>query len=72
MRKRNKWFVDKDYEDKEKLEKENYRFCKHCGSKQKIPSFTDKWLCRDCGYWVFRNSKAEFSFRMSEQLRKKK
>ena len=46
--------------------------CKHCGHKQLIPNFMKQNLCDWCGYWVFRNDKDEFKFRMSEQMKKKK
>lgn len=70
MRIRNK--ADEEFQRGMRTTQQHQYVCKHCGHKQLIPNFMDKNLCDWCGYWVFRNDKDEFKFRMSEQMKKKK
>ena len=43
--------------------------CKRCGHKVVIPKWEEKNVCDYCGYYVFKNDKDEFKFRMKEKLK---
>ena len=45
--------------------------CKHCGHSITMPN-AERTICSYCGYWVYRNKKIEFKYRMKEMLRKVK
>lgn len=65
------WLSEEELQkQQEEISKHKY-VCKHCGHKQLVPNYMEKNLCDWCGYWVFRNDKDEFKFRMNERLKKK-
>lgn len=35
--------------------------CKHCGHSVNMGSKVDKMICGWCGYYIFKNKKAEFN-----------
>ena len=43
-----------------------------CGHSNVIPAKMDKVLCTWCGNYVFRDKKAEFEYRMNEEMRRNK
>lgn len=49
----------------------NYRIKCSCGHTVYIPNCIDKLLCSWCGRYVFKDSKAEFKYRLKEKLNKK-
>lgn len=62
----------KTYEETMKLENEMHKIkyqCTRCKRKKIIPSFRDKSLCK-CGYYIFKNKKDEFEYRIKELKRK--
>ena len=61
---------DKEFKRKSEVYSQNKYQCKHCGHKQLIPNFMEKNLCDWCGFWVFKNEKDEFLFRMKEKIKK--
>lgn len=38
--------------------------CPHCGRNVYIPNKEDKKLCKNCGYYVWRDKKVEFKERL--------
>ena len=50
------------------LSKVKYQ-CKRCGRKMVIPERMTKRPCSWCGYYIFKNDKDEFAYRMNERLR---
>lgn len=50
---------------------ENRTICK-CEHSVSIPADIDKVICSWCGYYIFKNKKDEFKYRMREKLVNKK
>ena len=42
--------------------------CKRCGCTRSVRAADNKNVCRNCGYYIFRNDKEEFKYRMKERL----
>lgn len=42
--------------------------CKKCGWKNHL-YWGDKRICRNCGYYIFKDDKSEFIYRLKEKLR---
>lgn len=42
--------------------------CKHCGHTMLLGN-SEKKICNNCGYYVYRNSKLEFKDKMKQALR---
>lgn len=45
--------------------------CKNCGHPQLLGK-QDKVICKECGYWIFKDDETEFKYRMKEQRLKEK
>lgn len=43
--------------------------CKRCGHRVIIPNWVEKNVCDYCGYYVFKNDKDEFKFRLKEKMK---
>lgn len=41
-----------------------------CGHRVVIPPHVDKIVCSWCGNYVFKDKKAEFEYRMNEEMRR--
>ena len=52
----------------ENLNQDKYQ-CKRCGRKMIITERLDKIPCSWCGYYIFKNDKDEFAYRINERLR---
>ena len=50
---------------------DNKKKCKRCGHTL-IISKQEKALCDYCGYYIFRDKKCEFKYRLKEAIIKKK
>lgn len=42
--------------------------CKRCCCTRSVRAADNKNVCRNCGYYIFRNDKEEFKYRMKERL----
>lgn len=42
--------------------------CKRCGWKNHM-YWGEKKICRNCGYYIFKDDKAEFKYKLKEMLR---
>lgn len=62
---------DKQFKRSSEVYSQNKYPCKHCGHKQLIPKIMEKNLCDWCGFWVFKNEKDEFKYRMDEQIKRR-
>lgn len=52
-------------EKSEEIKKERFDIkCKRCGYTNRV--FLDKRPCKNCGYFVFRDDKDEFKYRIKE------
>ena len=61
------------YKDIEKRDEEIARFkvkCKNCGQVVVLVN-SEKVICSNCGFWVFKNDKIEFEYRLKERINKK-
>ena len=68
-----KFTVKKSLKDIKKLEDEIAEQkirCEHCGHTMVMP-FTERKICSWCGYWVYKDEKTKFKFKMKEELNKK-
>lgn len=60
--------IKKDIKTTQKLS--NYKVkCKRCGHVLLLTR-QNKKICSHCGYFVFKNEKDEFNYRMAEMLKK--
>ena len=70
----NKDFLDRNFRTIEKRSNA-YRdvsvYCKNCGHTVVVIS-VDRVLCSHCGYWVYKDDKTEFRYKMMENIRKGK
>ena len=41
--------------------------CKRCGWTNRI--YFNKRICKHCGYYVFKNEKEEFMYRLKERMK---
>ena len=44
-------------------------YCKHCGHTMVMLN-VDRTTCTHCGYWVYKDDKTEFKYKMLENLKK--
>lgn len=51
-------------------ERDNKVECKHCGHTVEFWHGENKILCNWCNYWVYKNKKIEFEYKMKGLLRK--
>ena len=42
--------------------------CKRCGCTRSVRGSDNKNVCRNCGYYIFRNDKEEFKYRLKERI----
>lgn len=45
--------------------------CKKCGCTKLLTDRNKKLICHNCGYYIFKDEKEEFKYRLKEQLNKK-
>lgn len=48
---------------------ESKKKCKHCGHTMLLGN-SEKKICTNCGFYVFRNSKIEFKYKLQAQMKK--
>lgn len=68
----NKFTVKKSLKDIKKLDNEmaNQKVkCEHCGHTIVMVD-AERTICSHCGYWVYKDEKTKFKFKMKEELRK--
>ena len=46
-------------------------YCKNCGHSLLILN-CDRLICSHCGYWVYKDDKTEFKYKMLENIKKGK
>jgi ribosomal protein S27AE len=46
-------------------------YCKNCGHTMMIVD-VDRVICTHCGYWVYKDDKIEFMYKMKETMKKEK
>lgn len=44
-------------------------YCPHCGHTVLMIN-VDRTICTHCGYWVYKDKKSEFKYKMMENLKK--
>lgn len=44
-------------------------YCPHCGHTVLMIN-VDRTICTHCGYWVYKDAKTEFMYKMKENIKK--
>ena len=62
------------YEDPQKYSDkiQQGRILCNCGHRIILPPKVDKVVCHWCGNYIFRNKKAEFEYRINQEMRRNK
>ena len=72
MKKDRKVFTNskKEFKKLEDIRTQYKAKCKRCGHTV-VLNTTDKTICNHCGYYIFKDAKTEFQYRMMEAKYKK-